>query len=200
MSEIRITKGFEPAERAQVAALYWEAFGPKLGLGLGPKPKALAFLARVANPDFALAARDMDGALVGLAGFKTSDGSLIGGRFDDLRAVYGLFGACWRGALLSVLERDLQSGVLLMDGIFVTKAARGKGLGRALLTAIKHEAAAQGCGEVRLDVVDTNPRARSLYEREGFAAGKVQHLGPLKHVFGFSSATEMRFTLRAHSR
>ena len=83
-----------------------------------------------------------------------------------------------------------------MDGIFVTKEARGLGLGTALLRAVKGEALKRGCGEVRLDVIDNNPRARKLYEREGFVAGNVQSLGPLKHLFGFSSATEMRLTLQ----
>lgn len=200
MTDFRITPGFSNAERTLAAELYWEAFGNKLALGLGPESKAKAFLARVANPDFALCARDDNGTLLGIAGFKTSEGALIGGDFADLRAIYGTFGAAWRGLLLSLLERDLQGGSLLMDGIFTAQTARGKGVGTALLRAIKQDAIARGCSEVRLDVIDTNPRARALYEREGFVAGKVQRLGPLKYLFGFSSATEMHATLQPHSR
>ncbi len=199
MSAFRITKGFTDDERETVAALYWEAFGRKLGVGLGPDAKALQFLARVCDPDYALCARNEDGTLLGVAGFKTSDGALVGGGFDDLRAVYGFFSALWRAVLLSLVERALEPQSLLMDGIFVTAEARGLGIGTALLNAIKDEAGAQNCADVRLDVIDTNPRARTLYEREGFEAGKVQTLGPLKHIFGFSSATEMRFSLRKHS-
>lgn len=199
MSDFRITKGFTEAERSTVAALYWEAFGAKLSLGLGPDARALAFLERVSDPDYALCARNAQGALLGVAGFKTKEGALIGGELGDLYHVYGAFGTLWRAALLSLLERNLEPRSLLMDGIFVTQQARGLGIGTALLQAIKDEAAAQGCTEVRLDVIDTNPRARGLYEREGFIAGKVQSLGPLKRLFGFSSATEMRFTLQQHS-
>lgn len=198
MSAIRITRGFNENERDLIAALYWEAFGAKLSFGLGPDIKARAFLARVAEPAFSLCARSEDGALLGVAGFKTSEGSLVGGDLSDLRAIYGIFGSLWRATLLSLLERDLEASTLLMDGIFVTEAARGMGVGTALLRAIIQEARAQGCADVRLDVIDTNPRARALYEREGFAPGKVQTLGPLKYVFGFSSATEMRFTLQSH--
>lgn len=199
MSAIRITPGFHDTERALVAALFWEAFGAKLSIGLGPTEKALRFVSRVADPQFALCARSEDGTLLGMAGFKTTEGALIGGEFSDLRAIYGTFGAIWRAGLLAVLERKLEQGSLLMDGIFVTTEARGLGVGTALLRAIKEEAARRGCTEVRLDVIDSNPRARTLYEREGFVAGEVQTLGPLKHIFGFSSATEMRFTLQAHS-
>lgn len=199
MSSFRITKGFSAAERDTIAALFWEAFSRKLALGLGPKEKALRFLARVADPQFALCARGKEGQLLGVAGFKTVEGALIGGGFSDLRAIFGTASALWRAALLSALDRDLKQDTLLMDGIFVTKDARGMGVGTALLHAIKHEAEEHGCADVRLDVIDNNPRARVLYQREGFVAGKVQTLGPLKHLFGFSSATEMRFTLRPHS-
>ena len=94
---------------------------------------------------------------------------------------------------------QFKSETQLMDGIFVTQNARGMGLGSALLQAIEAEANQKNCRDVRLDVIDNNPRAHELCEREGFVAGKVQMLGPLKHFFGFSSATEMRFTLHSHS-
>ena len=117
MSAIRITKGFSDHERPIVAALFWEAFGAKLSIGLGPDEKALRFLERVANPSFALSARNDDGVLLGVAGFKTSKGALIGGEFGDLRAIYGTFGAIWRALLLSLLERGIENDSLLMDGI-----------------------------------------------------------------------------------
>lgn len=199
MSDFCITKGFADDERNTVATLYWEAFGAKLSIGLGPDAKALEFLTRVCDPEFALCARSEDGGLLGVAGFKTSEGALIGGGMRDLYAIYGTFGSVWRAALLSLVERKLEPQSFLMDGIFVTKEARGLGLGTALLQAIKEEAAARNCNEVRLDVINTNPRARALYERSGFVAGQVQSLGPLKYFFGFSTATEMRFTLQEHS-
>ncbi len=54
-----------------------------------------------------------------------------------------------------------------------------------------------GVGEVRLDVIDTNSRARALYERQGFVAGKTQHLGPLRYLFGFSSSAMMQYSVTA---
>jgi RimJ/RimL family protein N-acetyltransferase len=40
-------------------------------------------------------------------------------------------------------------------------------------------------------VIDTNARARALYERLGFAAAGEAQIGPLRHIFGFRSATMM---------
>jgi len=61
----------------------------------------------------------------------------------------------------------------------------------ALLEAICQEARSRGYAEVRLDVIDTNQRAKALYEREGFVPRGTQRLGPLRHVFKFSSAVTM---------
>ena len=189
--DFTITKGFEVDERGRVAALYWEAFARKLHYVLGPKPKALEFIAEQLNPDFALVARNADGHVLGVAGFKTSDGALIGGDMADLARTYGWLSPLWRGPLLSLVERDLAEGVLLMDGICVSPEARGKGLGTALLSAIKSEAASQGLSSVRLDVIDSNPRAKALYIREGFEAIGQQNLLLLRHLFGFRSSTKM---------
>lgn len=188
---MRISKGFDKAERGLVARLYWQAFGAKLGRVMRPEAQALAFFERVLDPDFALVARDEAGRLLGVAGFKTAQGALAGGSFADLRAAYGLRGALWRAGALSLLERGLEPGIFLMDGIFVAEAARGQGLGGALLDAVIAEAGAQGAAHVRLDVIDTNPRARALYERKGFVAVGEEQLGPLRWLFGFRFATRM---------
>ena len=192
--DLTITGGFAPQEAQTAARLFWSAFSGKLGALLGPAPRALAFLTDVMDPAFALSARDRSGRLIGLAGYKTNAGALVGGGWADLTRHYGPLGSLWRAPLLSLLERDTAPGALLMDGIFVAPDARGLGAGTALLSAVKARARALGLASVRLDVIDTNPRARALYEREGFTPGPVHHLGPLRHLFGFRSSTEMRWT------
>ncbi|TMV10398.1 GNAT family N-acetyltransferase [Ruegeria sediminis] len=158
---------------------------------MGPEERALAFLDAVLDPDFALVARNEAGRMLGMAGFKTAQGGLTGGGMADLARVYGWVGGLWRGLALSVLERQVQAGVFQMDGIFVAAEARGRGVGTALLDAVKAEATATGMREVQLDVIDTNPRARALYERQGFSPVGQTDTGPFRRVFGFSSATRM---------
>ncbi len=188
---LTILRGLPRDQRRAAAGLYWQAFGGKLGHVLGPDDRALEFLDRVIRADHAIAALDGNGTLVGLAGFKTAQGAFAGGSFADLRAVYGLVGALWRAALLRLLGRQIDNARFLMDGICVARNARGRGVGSRLVEAICDEARARGYAEVRLDVIDTNFRARALYERLGFHAAGVEHLGPLRHVFGFRSATMM---------
>ena len=192
---VTIEHGFPSDQRDVAAALYYEAFRGKLGNIFDPPDKAHRFFADILDPEFAISAVDGNGTLLGIAGYKTSKGALTGGTFASLANVYGSFGAVWRAALASLLERDLEPCVLLMDGICVAEHARGLGLGTKLLHEIKQTAGSLGCHSVRLDVIDNNPRAASLYAREGFEPRETEHTGPLRHLFGFSAATRMEYAV-----
>lgn len=187
---MRVEAGLPEALRSDAARLYWQAFGGKLGAVMGPDARALRFLERVMRLDQVIVARDGD-RLLGLAGFKTPEGSFAGGTPADMRLVYGKIGAFWRMLLIGMLSRDIDNDRFLLDGICVVADRRGEGIGAALLAEIGEEAARRGYSAVRLDVVDGNDRARALYERLGFRAVKDQRLGLLRHVFGFAVATTM---------
>lgn len=187
---MHIRHGFADPDRPLAAHLYWSAFKGKLGRIMGPDAKALHFLTTQMDPTHALAAYD-GSTLLGIAGFKTAHGALIGGGLRALATSYGWPGALWRAGLLALLDRDTDNDRFLMDGLFVSPNARGRGVGTALLNAITVEARTRGYAAVRLDVIDTNPRARALYERQGFAAVETQSVGLLAPLFGFKSATLM---------
>jgi ribosomal protein S18 acetylase RimI-like enzyme len=195
--QFQIVSGFPEDQRETAAALFWQAFSGKLGKILAPDDKALSLIARLLDSEFAISALDKDGGLIGMAGFKTKEGALVAGGLSDMTAVYGLFGGLWRGIVLDLLEREPEPGLLLMDGIFVSAEARGLGVGTALLNAICSAAVARGCSRVRLDVIDTNLRARALYERSGFVPAGTEETGPFKYIFGFSSATRMEKPMQA---
>ncbi|SME97694.1 L-amino acid N-acyltransferase YncA [Tistlia consotensis] len=59
-------------------------------------------------------------------------------------------------------------GALYVEDLIVREAARGRGVGRALLAACAAEAERQGCARVMLAVLDWNRPARQLYESLGF--------------------------------
>ena len=189
--KVSLHRGLPETLRPQAARLYWQAFGGKLGLVLGPEARALRFLERVIRGDHVIVALGPDAALLGIAGFKTPEGSFASGSVGDLTAVYGFFGGLWRRLLLGWLSDEVDNGRFLLDGLCVAAGARGKGLGSALLGAICAEALARGFAEVRLDVIDTNWRAVALYKRLGFVVTGRQNIGLLRHVFGFASATTM---------
>jgi ribosomal protein S18 acetylase RimI-like enzyme len=180
-----------PEQRDGAARLYWQAFGGKLGRVMGPETKARVFLNRVMRADHCIVALDDGGQIVGLAGYKTQGGSFAGGTEADLRAVFGPMGATWRGALLALLGRDTEDDRFLLDGLCVSADLRGQGIGVRLIEAICLEARAQGYEAVQLDVTNTNPRARALYERCGFQLDSSSKIGALRLVFGFASTDRM---------
>ncbi len=55
-----------------------------------------------------------------------------------------------------------------LEDVYVVDAARGQGIGRALVEAVLERARARGCKRVELDVDVENAPARALYEALGF--------------------------------
>ncbi len=192
MPDLTVAPGLPERFRAEAAHLYFTAFWPKLRTVLGHD--RLAAVAGLAAPrlraDRAIAAHD-GATLLGIAGFRRGGAGLVDLGSADLRQLFGWWGGLWRGLALSLLERKERPGELLMDGICVAEAARGRGVGTLLLAAVEAEARRSGTRRIRLDVIDTNPRARALYERQGFRRVAERRMGPLGRLFGFSAATEM---------
>ena len=77
---------------------------------------------------------------------------------DDSGAIVGYAGL---RAVPGLEQADIQT-------IAVSEAARGRGLGRALLRELLDEAGRRGATEVLLEVRADNPVARGLYEAHGF--------------------------------
>lgn len=188
---VTIVPGLADKHREAAARLYWEAFGGKLGAVLGPDEKALAFLNRVIRADHCVSALSRDGELVGIAGFKSPEGSFAGGNAADMRAVYGRIGARWRAAALWLLSHEVDNHRFLVDGIAVARPARSQGIGTALVKALCAEGTTRGYASIRLEVINTNWRARVLYERLGFMATRTEKLGLLRFLYGFASVTTM---------
>lgn len=188
---VTLRLGLLSAQRQAAAALYWQAFAGKLGRVLGPEARALTYLERIIDPAHCLSASDASGRLLGIAGFRSPRGGFVLGSFADLRAAYGLAGAGWRMAVFRALETEVDNDRFLVDGLCVAPEARGQGIGRGLLAALCEEGRARGYAAIRLDVIDTNLRAKALYAREGFVSRGTRGIGPLRHVFGFDAATVM---------
>ncbi|MET9469923.1 GNAT family N-acetyltransferase [Streptomyces sp. NPDC006544] len=187
---VTVRRGVPAGAERRAAELYWDAFGRKLGPALNPPDKAVPFIAAHLNADRAVCAL-LDGQLVGLAGYQLAGRALTGGSARAVLRAYGHVRGLHRLLLLALFERHPSPGQLVMDGIAVDPALRGRGVGSLLLEEVAAVAAEQRCGEIRLDVIDTNPRARALYERRGFTAGRTEHTPYLRGLLGFGAVTTM---------
>ncbi|MFC8918338.1 GNAT family N-acetyltransferase [Streptomyces sp. NPDC057116] len=183
-------RGVPEGSEKEVAALYWEAFGRKLGPALNPPDTGRAFIAAHLNHDRGVTAL-AGGTVVGVAGYQLGGRALTGGDVKDVLSAYGLLRGLPRLAVLALFERTPKEGELVMDGIVVDARHRANGIGSLLLQQVAAVAAENGCRRIRLDVIDTNPRARALYERHGFVARHTEHTPYLRRLMGFGAVTTM---------
>ncbi|MFJ6528700.1 GNAT family N-acetyltransferase [Streptomyces longwoodensis] len=183
-------RGVPEGSEGEVAALYWDAFGRKLGPALGPPDTGRAFIAAHLNHDRGVTAL-ADGKVVGVAGYRLGGRALTGGDVPDVLSAYGVLRGLPRLAVLALFERTPEEAELVMDGIAVDARHRGRGIGSLLLEQVAAVAAENGCRRVRLDVIDTNPRARALYERHGYVARRTERTPYLRRLLGFGAVTTM---------
>ena len=193
---VTVRRGVPAGAERRAAELYWDAFGRKLGPALNPPDKAVPFIAAHLNTDRAVCAL-LDGQLVGLAGYQLAGRALTGGAASAVLRAYGHLRGLHRLLLLALFERHPAPGQLVMDGIAVDPHIRGHGVGSLLIEEVAAVAAEQDCREIRLDVIDTNPRARALYARRGFTAVRTEQTPYLRRLLGFGAVTTMHRAVEA---
>jgi ribosomal protein S18 acetylase RimI-like enzyme len=89
------------------------------------------------------------------------------------RQIFGFYGArgvavAWRGLRFERIVRPAVPGVAYIAHFTVAPECRGEGIGRALLGHLLARSREDGYTRAALDVADSNPRARALYEGMGF--------------------------------
>lgn len=194
---IVVRRGVDPGSELRAAELYWEAFGRKLGPALNPPERAVRFIADHLEADRAVCAY-LDGRLVGIAGYQHGGRGLTGGTPGDVLRAYGVLRGLKGMLLLALFERrPTDARQLVMDGIAVAPEVRSRGVGSLLLEEVAAVAAERGCREIRLDVIDTNPRARALYERRGFSVVRTERTPYLRSLLGFGAVATMLRTVPA---
>jgi len=200
MMDVHIERGLPTVHRQAAALLYDEAFGAKLSVAIPDAAARIELIRDALDSAFAFVAL-RHGRLLGLAGIHTTEGSLTDGLDNmGLRGLVrrlGLRQATRAALVLGLIERPTRDGQLLMDGIAVSRTARGQGIGSLLLGTVEGFARSEGYRTVRLDVIDTNVRARALYERRGFVATDTTTFRLLGGLLGFESSTTMILDLAA---
>ncbi len=184
--------------RSVAAELYDEAFGKKLSVAVKNDKDRKCLFNKGLTLKYAISAisNQENQGLLGIAGFQTSDGSLTGGvGYRDLLSQLGFVKGNWAAVIFSLYERKPKPGQLVMDGIAVHWDARGMGVGSQLLDEIRKYARRHGYNRVRLDVIDTNPKAKKLYERLGFKAVKTESFPYMRSLLGFGGVTTMELTV-----
>lgn len=189
-SSIRLLENLPAGLFNDSAALYLSALADKLVPVYGVGPRARHALARGLNRHMCICAVEND-RLVGILGIKTEAEGFMDVRLSTLQPFYGIIGSLWRLALLSFLEHAPTAGEAYIDGVAVSPAYRGKGVGTGLIAALERWAIGRGLSMIRLEVVKTNPRAEKLYRHLGFEAVQARTVWPMGTLFGFRSSKVM---------
>lgn len=197
---MRIERGLPETLRAQAVVLFEEAFGDKVRVAVRDPEKRMALMDRVYDARHVIVAVRGD-ELLGMAGLRSRDGDYRGGLLDlswDPRAhrdLLGLAGATWAVLGLRLADRKPAADELYVDGIAVSPRARGQGIGTRLLDEFVTIAREHGMRWIRLDVIDTNPRAQALYERLGYKVTGVQSFRYKQRWTGFGAMISMELAV-----
>ena len=193
---IAVEHGLPDEMRDQAVDIFEDAFGSKMRMAVRDRDKRLEFMRRTYVAEHAIIARRGD-QLLGLAGLSTRDapysGGLMGSSWDPrpYRDLLGWAGASWAVWGLRLADHRPKADEIYVDGIAVAPEARGLGIGTRLLDETKEIAREQGKRYVRLDVIDTNPRAQALYARQGYRVTKVQSFRHKERWVGFGGMISM---------
>ncbi len=188
-NDLTIRLGLPEDQRRRAAEIFYAAFAPKFRF-LMDRERGVAILESVFDPGCAIVAL-IGGQVVGIAGFNQGRRRLTRWAYGPFIRAFGLPRGLIKGTLIRFDHRVQTPGQLLMDGLAVDAAYRGQGIGTALLEAVCAYAREHGYTSVRLDVVDTNPRARALYERFGFAPTRTHNVEVARRFIGFGRYTTM---------
>ena len=172
------------------AALYLSALADKLVPVYGIGSRARRALACGFNRNLCITAVEHD-RIVGILGIQAAAAKFMDVTLNRLQPFYGPLGSLWRIALLAFLNHSPMADEACIDGLAVSPAYRGRGVGTGLVAALEAWATEQGLSMVRLEVLDTNPRAENLYRHLGFEAVQERTVWPIGTLFGFRSSMVM---------
>ena len=202
-NDVKITTKLPREMITQAAEVYYSEFKQKYdGLLLIPRTReqALHILKESMDLSMGIYALDGRGNLVGLAGLGCKGRGFIKYKWKLLLQEFGMLGAILRKLIKFFEAPALKKGQLRIEGLVVSKDAQGKGIGTTLMHAVFDRARQQGYKSVHLEVINTNPGARRLYQRLGFKDKGRVYFGLLTRQAGFTSIWRMEKILQPCTR
>ena len=181
--------------RFSAATLIYDTFERKFRYTLGPRQKGISLIANSLRSEYGLAVL-RENELIGIGGAKDDKGEFIQVslltwlRTYHIRVLQSLV----VGSLF--FFRKVQPNVLWLDNLSVTKTARGQGIGTQIILEFIRYGNENGYRALKLDVINTNIRAKDLYIRLGFNITHYHNVPlPWSHLLGFTGVYEMTHAL-----
>ena len=191
----RIQLGVPKNQRIRVAKIFCEAFQDKIRLIFGNNKKAQLLIGSSIQDDRILVALK-DNVVVGFAGLQYGNKSYSDPSLNQIIRIYGL--ETIRIFLFLIIEffNKPKSHQLHLDTLVVSHQEQNKGIGTKLIQSTIKLAKAKKFFQIKLEVIETNKKAKSLYEKIGFKTVKTTKIPyPLSYLIGFRSFNEMHYNL-----
>jgi ribosomal protein S18 acetylase RimI-like enzyme len=176
--------------RREVAEIVYVAFQRKLAPLIGSPEQGIAILEKALDPALAIVAV-CQGQPVGVAGLQYGGRNFVRPQRSEFIRQFGSLSGTIRFVMFKLFALAYDQKDMYIDILAVSPAMRGKGIGTLLLDAVFQTAREKGFKSVSLEVVDTNPDARRLYERVGFVAQHTYPYPYLRGIAGFSASIKM---------
>lgn len=192
---LEIRFGIPKNQRTEVAKIFYESFGSKFNLMFGNKQKAISLVASSLDDKKTVVALK-NGLVVGYAGLHYFNKSYMEINLHKVVKIFGL--ATFRVILVGgfFLLTKVGSKELHLESLAVSSKHRNQGIGHKLLQFTVDYGRSKKFSQIHLEVIQTNPKAKRLYERIGFKEVKVQKVPfPFSNLLGFSSITQMVYKL-----
>lgn len=177
---------------SQAVSCFMDAFEEKLLPLLGTREQAIRLLSPNLSHELCLTAF-YHKQLVGVLGIHTKQKGFLNPSFLAMLREYGLARGMHRFFGLLLLEHTVRKTEWYVEGVAVDAKMRGRSIGTTLLKTFERLAREKGMHTICLEVIDTNPGAKTLYERLGYVVTKHSSVWPFNYLYSlpFSSSFEM---------
>jgi len=191
---IEIADSINKNQRIRAIEILYYAFEQKIRALIKSKEKALAIYNKSLKNDQVFYAL-LDGNVVGLIGLQYGNKTFLELKYRDLRKYFSPLKSYFIYRIYKLTSPKIKDDVLRIDSIAVDKSFRSLGIGTQLINKVFEFAKNKGFKEIILEVINTNPKAKTLYERIGFKEKKIVRYYFLTRSAGFSSEYLMSYKL-----
>ena len=191
---IEIADSINKNQRIRAIEIFYDAFEQKIRALIKSKEKAIAIYNKSLKNDQVFYAL-LDGNVVGLIGLQYGNKTFLEFKYGDLRKYFNPLKSYFIHRIYKLTSPKIKDDVLRIDSIAVDKSFRSLGIGTQLINKVFEFAKNKGFKEIILEVINTNPKAKTLYERIGFKEKKIVRYYFLSRSAGFSSEYLMSYKL-----
>lgn len=191
--------------RQEIAEILYDSFAQKINylwIITKDKEKAVRIIKKHMNLDLCFI-KWQEGKVAGVASIETKEsGNFIDIPLKTFIKEFSFFAGIFRYLAYQIYKDKqvkMNSKRIHLDLVAVNQEMRGQGIGSSLLQAAYQLGKRLGKTEIVLEVVDSNPRAKKLYEKQGFVEENFEDFSGFLGLFtkkaGFQGVSTMVFDL-----